>query len=151
MCDKNIINFYYILNNETNTIYIGSTSKCLNKRFQQHKRSYIQYLKNNKSKGYYSIFDIFENCTDHKNININLIQSCECDKIDKLKKEDEIISLYRENKIYNVVNKNKPYDESKFAFRKAYREVYKSGSSCKTIIEIDGRLYKISISPISPI
>jgi hypothetical protein len=145
--EKFTVNFYYILNCENDTIYIGSTNNDIKKRYEQHRRSYINYLKTKK--GYYSICDLFEQCNDITNININLIKSVDCyNKLDKLKIENEIIDTYKKDKKYKVVNKNKAYDSDNFEFRKAYRDVYKYGGKCKSIIEIDGKLYKISISPV---
>ena len=68
------VNIYQIGSPLTPLVYIGSTCKKINKRLQQHKSSYKQYLEG--TYGYCRSFDIFELDQDCK---IKLIEVCDAD------------------------------------------------------------------------
>jgi hypothetical protein len=88
-------NIYKISCNDTDKIYIGSTSQNLNSRLSQHKYFYNQYL--NGKNIYYSSFEILKN----NNYEIHLIEKC---PLNELKIKEKFYIKY----LINVVNKNIP-------------------------------------------
>ena len=88
-------NVYKISCNNTDKIYIGSTTQNLKSRLSQHEYFYSQYLQGNKQ--YYSSFEVLKN-NDYE---IKLIEIC---PINELKIKEKYYIKY----LINVVNKNIP-------------------------------------------
>jgi hypothetical protein len=79
-------------------MYIGSTTQSLSKRFSVHKKDYIKWKNNKRTKT--MVYDIFEEF-GVDNCKIELIEECPCEsRIQLCKKEGEYI------KNNNCVNKN---------------------------------------------
>ena len=96
MTDYSKGKIYKITCNETEKIYIGSTTNTLNRRFQQHKSSYTSWK--NEKYHYTSIFKMFDEY-GKQNCNIELIENYPCSN----NRELELREAYyiRNNNCYN--------------------------------------------------
>ena len=84
---------YVLKSNQTEKIYVGSTTKKLNVRFMNHKGHYKRYLKDNKN--YISSFELIK----YDDCYIELIKEVYCGKKQLRELENEEI-----NKNSNCVN-----------------------------------------------
>ena len=136
MTDYSKGKIYKITCNETEKIYIGSTTQSLTKRFKQHKNNHTSW-KNGKYH-YTTIFKLFDEY-GKENCNIELIENYPCDN----NKELELREAYyiRNNNCYNKyipgrtlkeykeVNKEKIKEEMK-KYRENNKEKIKEKITC---------------------
>lgn len=149
-CEK-MLNIYIVLDSLSNNAYIGSTLRSLDIRLQEHKTAYNNFLNGDTTQKWYSVFSVFKKCKD-KNLNsieIRLIETLPYDGeyVSKLKLEQKFIDEFRALKQWNILNHNNSFNSETYDKSKAYRDLYKTGNKCKNVIEIEGKLYTISVSP----
>ena len=117
--DYNNGKIYKIIDNKSNMIYIGSTCKNLQQRFNSHKRAYRKF-KDSNNVSYVTSFKILEN----NDCKIELIKLFSCATKQELElEESKVIKEYIKNKL-NIVNKNIPIvseDELKSPYYKKYK------------------------------
>ena len=139
MADYSKGKIYKITCNETEKIYIGSTTQTLTKRFKQHKNNH-KYWKNGKYNNT-SIFKLFDEY-GKDSCNIELIENYPCDN----NKELELREAYyiRNNNCYNKYIPGRTikeyYEENKEKINeqhKQYNEVNK-----KRIKEVMKKYYE---------
>jgi hypothetical protein len=143
---------YKIFSSSTDKIYIGSTTKTINKRLIEHRTDYKRYLNNNN----YSNVTSFE-IVQYDDAKIELIEELRYTEINELrKKERYFIELNWEN----CVNKNIPSrtrKESGYIYRalnkesmkewsKIYRELNKEKLAQKFICECGSLLRKSALT-----
>lgn len=144
---------YSIRSNQTDKIYIGSTTQSLSKRFSKHNCDYKSYLL-----GKYHYVTSFEICK-YDDSYIELIEEFSCNNVEQLcKREGELIRSYncvnkciagrsvkeyyednkdkiiQNNQIYNKNNIDKHNKSSK-----KYRETHKNIINEKHICECGGK------------
>lgn len=117
---------YALRSNQTDKIYIGSTVKPLENRFNSHKYFYAKYLKDTENNIFCTPFNIlkFEDCY------IDILNTYENITLEELKqKENEYINTHK-----NIcVNKNNAYDtnQERRETQKKFQSVYKKGLKTK--------------------
>ena len=141
MADYSKGKIYKITCNETEKIYIGSTTQTLTKRFKQHKNNH-KYWKNGKYNNT-SIFKLFDEY-GKDSCNIELIENYPCDNNKELERREAY--FIRKNKCYNITipgrtkkeykenNKEKIKEEMK-----KYRENNKEKLKEKYVCECGGK------------
>ena len=87
---------YKIISNETDEVYIGSTTQTLSLRLGGHKRNYKKYLNNKYS--YTTSYNILK----YDDVKIILIEECPCDNREQLLKREQ---YYIDN--MDCINKNR--------------------------------------------
>jgi hypothetical protein len=100
---------YKIFSNKTNKIYIGSTTKLLITRLQNHLQSYDSYI-NGKSNNYISSFEIIKYGGD---IQIELLESVLYNKKNKkelLTREGEYMLMPQYSNIIVNISNPKPIE-----------------------------------------
>lgn len=126
---------YILKSNNTNLVYIGSTSRTCYKRFCGHKQQYAQYLKGDGQK-YVSSFEIFKNgdcyiekIEEFKNISKNELRKKEGDYIKKYVdavnkniagRTDEEYAIYYKKKRVEIDRKR--YIKNKDKFHEYYEK-----------------------------
>lgn len=149
-CEK-MLNIYVVIDPFSNNAYIGSTLRSLETRLEEHKLAYRNFSNGDTSQKWYSVFSVFKKCKDKSlnSIEIRMIETVPYDGVylTKLKMEQNFIDEFRALKQWNILNHNNSFNSETYDKSKAYRDLYKTGNKCKNVIEIDGKLYTISISP----
>ena len=120
---------YKIVDNLSDMVYIGSTCKLIQQRFNSHKRTYRKF-KNDGNAEYVTSFKILEN----NDCKVVLIKNYPCNNKQELElEESKIIKEYIKNKL-NIVNKNIPIisdDELKSPYYKTNKDKINEKASQK--------------------
>lgn len=126
---------YILRSNQTEDIYVGSTTQPLYRRFSEHKKRYRYYINNNTS--YTSSFDIMQ----YEDAYIDLYEDYKCNTRKELqRREGEIIRLLNcvNRRIEGRTNQERYQDNIAFnrEYEKKYREEHKQEISEKRKIKI---------------
>ena len=107
--NKQLIRFYTITSELGNMVYVGSTNKTIQKRFNGHLSAYKGFKNPKPDKPTVSkitSFDLFDEYSV-ENCKISELSSRMCDKKERDDTENQYIEQYKADNQYKCVNKMK--------------------------------------------